>query len=66
MFWKIFLIVIGSIILAIPFIQLIFRCSNASDVTWTLGQPGGMKTGLWLYLTMVALGAGLLVWGICI
>ena len=64
MILSIILLIIGLFLLFIPLYKLVFSCKSASDITWTLGQPGGMKNGILFYLACAILGAGLLVWGI--
>ena len=63
---KIVLIIVGIITLLIPIIKLIIGCKTASDITYTLGQPGNMKLGVRLYLLLCALGGVLIACGILI
>lgn len=63
-FFSILLILIGGGILAIPINELIISCKSASDITYTLGQKGGMRNGLIFYLACVAIGIALIAWGI--
>lgn len=61
---SIILIVLGIVPIGITVYELIISCKSAPDITWTLGQKGGMKNGLIFYLGCVAIGVALIVWGI--
>lgn len=50
--------------LAIPVFKLIISCRSASDITWTLGQAGGMKNGILFYILCAIIGSTLVTYGI--
>ncbi len=58
------LIFVGIGLLAIPVYKLIISCRSASDITWTLGQAGGMKNGILFYIFCAIIGACLVTIGI--
>lgn len=57
-------IIIGAVLLAIPVFKLIISCRSASDITWTLGQAGGMKNGILFYILCAIIGSALVTYGI--
>ncbi len=63
MILSIVLIIVGLILLIIPIYELIIACKSASDITWTLGQKGGMRNGLIFYICCAIIGACLITWG---
>ena len=64
MILSIILIILGLILIGIPVYELILSCKSAPDITWTLGQKGGMKSGLIFYLGCMSIGTALTGWGI--
>lgn len=61
---SIILLIVGLILILIPLYKLVFSCRSASDITWTLGQAGGMKNGIIFYVICAIVGGALLMWGI--
>ncbi len=61
---SIVLMILGMILLVIPIYELIVSCKSASDITWTLGQKGGMRNGLIFYICCAIFGGGFITWGI--
>lgn len=59
----ILLCVIGVGLIIYPILQFL-SCNGASDITWTLGQRGGMRNGIFFYLIMFGLGAAALTGGL--
>lgn len=64
MWLSIAILVVGVILILIPLYNLILSCKSASDITWTLGQVGGMKNGIIFYIGCALIGGGLVSWGI--
>lgn len=58
------LVIIGIVLLAIPIFKLIISCKSASDITWTLGQAGGMRNGILFYILCAIIGGAMVTYGI--
>lgn len=61
---SIILLIVGLLLILIPLYKLVFSCRSASDITWTLGQAGGMKNGIIFYVFCAIVGGALAMWGI--
>lgn len=64
MILSITLLIVGLFLILIPLYKLIFSCKSASDITWTLGQAGGVKNGIIFYIVCAIVGGALVMWGI--
>lgn len=58
------LIIVGIVLLSIPTYELIISCKSTSDITYTLGQKGGMRNGIIFYICCAIIGGCLITWGI--
>lgn len=61
---SILILIAGLFLLSIPLYKLVLSCKSASDITWTLGQAGGMKNGIIFYVICAIAGGALAMWGV--
>lgn len=61
---SILILIVGILLILIPVYKLVISCKSASDITWTLGQIGGMRNGIIFYLMFGIIGGAFVIWGI--